>query len=66
MTYWQFITYNIIGGLLWPALFVTTGYFFGNMPIVKEYFSLVIIAIIVISVIPIMIEIIRVWRGKRK
>jgi membrane-associated protein len=66
MTYWHFISYNIIGGLLWPALFITTGYFFGNMPVVKKYFSLVIIAIIIISVIPIMIEIIKVWREKRK
>lgn len=52
MTYFKFISYNIIGGIAWVALFVFGGYFFGNLPFVKNNFSIVIIAIIIISVIP--------------
>jgi len=52
MTYSRFITYNVLGGLLWTGLFLGLGYFFGNIPLVKENFSLVIIAIIAISVLP--------------
>ncbi len=59
MRYGYFISYNVFGGLLWPGLFIFAGYFFGNVPLVKENFSLVIIAIIVISVIPAVIEALR-------
>ncbi len=52
MTYLRFISYNVIGGVAWIALFVLGGYFFGNIPLVKENFSLVILAIIIISVMP--------------
>lgn len=47
-----FLRYNIAGGVVWVALFVLGGYFFGNLPIVKERFGLVVIAIIVISLLP--------------
>jgi membrane-associated protein len=56
MTYGKFISYNIIGGVGWVALFVFGGYFFGNLPLVKKHFSLVIIAIIIISAIPAVVE----------
>lgn len=56
MRYGYFITYNIVGGLIWTALFVFGGYFFGNLPFVQDHFSLIIIAIIVISAIPAVIE----------
>ncbi len=59
MTYWRFISYNIIGGVGWVAIFVFGGYFFGNIPFVKKNFTLIIIAIIFISVLPAVIEIIR-------
>lgn len=59
MNYGHFIAYNVFGGIFWPLLFVGAGYFFGNMPIVKEYFSLVILAIIIISVLPIAIEVVK-------
>lgn len=52
MTYWRFISYNIIGGLAWVLLFITGGYIFGNIPVVKHNFTLVIMAIIVISILP--------------
>jgi membrane-associated protein len=56
MTYWHFISYNVIGGLAWIALFTFGGYFFGNIPVVKDNFTLVILAIIFISLVPVMIE----------
>jgi membrane-associated protein len=59
MTYSHFIVYNVIGGILWVGLFVFGGYFFGNLPFVKENFTLVILAIIIISVLPGVIEFIR-------
>jgi membrane-associated protein len=59
MPYRHFISYNFFGGMVWTALFTFVGYFFGNLSFVKENFSLVIIAIIVISVIPAVIEVIK-------
>jgi membrane-associated protein len=64
MSYPKFITYNIVGALLWVGLFVPLGYFFGNMPMVKENFSLVILAIIALSVMPIAVEAIKARRGR--
>lgn len=59
MSYPQFLTYNVAGGLLWITLFVFGGYFFGNIPIVKQNFGLVIVAIIIISILPAVIEIVK-------
>ncbi len=63
MTYGRFMSYNVVGAILWVGLFVPAGYFFGNMPLVKKNFSLVILAIIVVSMLPGVIEI---WRHRRK
>lgn len=59
MTYWHFISFNVIGGVLWIAVCVFAGYFFGNLPVVKNNFSLVILAIIFISILPGIIEYMR-------
>ena len=56
MSYWRFMSYNVVGGILWINIFGWLGYYFGNMPYIKKNFSLVIIAIVVISVIPAVIE----------
>jgi membrane-associated protein len=56
MTYGRFITYNIGGGIAWVAIFIFLGYFFGNLPFVKDNFELVIFAIIFISFIPPVLE----------
>jgi Uncharacterized membrane-associated protein len=63
MTYARFISYNFVGGVLWVSVIVFAGYFFGNIPAVKNNFSMVIMAIIVISVLPAVIEYIR-QRGR--
>jgi membrane-associated protein len=58
MEYKKFFSYNVIGGFLWVTIALFAGYFFGNILFVKKNFSLVIIAIILISVIPVMLEVI--------
>jgi membrane-associated protein len=62
MHYPRFLRFSIAGSLLWVPLFVLGGYFFGNLPVVRENFSLVILAIIVISLMPAAIEGVRTWR----
>jgi len=62
MTYGTFIAYNVIGGVAWVAICVFSGYFFGNIPIVKKNFSLVVLAIIGISVLPLAWE---WWKARR-
>jgi membrane-associated protein len=52
MTYSRFILYNIVGGVAWVALFVFGGYYFGNIPVVKKNFTIVIFTIIFLSVLP--------------
>lgn len=59
MTYSRFMTFNVAGALLWMGLLLPAGYFFGNMEIVKKNFGLVVIAIIVISILPAVIEILK-------
>jgi membrane-associated protein len=59
MSYPRFLTYNVTGGLLWITLFALGGYFFGNIPVIKKNFGLVIIAIIIISVLPAVIEVLK-------
>jgi membrane-associated protein len=65
MSYWRFIAYNVVGGVGWVAICVFAGYFFGNLEIVRKNFSRVVIAIGVISVLPMLIEYIR-QRSRRR
>ena len=66
MSYPRFLAYDIGGGVLWVGLFVWAGYFFGNLPTVHKNFSLVIMAIIVVSALPIVIEMVRGWNEKTR
>ena len=59
MKYLRFISYNVVGGISWICLFLLAGYYFGGIPAVKRNFTLVIIAIIIISVMPGVIEYVR-------
>ncbi len=63
MTYGKFASYNIIGGILWVTVCVFAGYVFGNLPIVKENFTLVILGIIFVSILPGIIE---YWRQRQQ
>ena len=63
MNYRYFIIYNVVGAFLWVGICTILGYYFGNIPIVKDNFSTVLLAIIFISVLPVVIGLIR---GKLK
>lgn len=63
MHYSRFLAYNIVGALLWVWSFLLLGYFFGNLPIVKKNFTLVIFAIIILSILPIVIEFFKARRA---
>jgi membrane-associated protein len=56
MAYRRFFAYNVVGGIAWVAIFLLAGYYFGELPFVKRNFHIVIVAIIIISVLPIVIE----------
>jgi membrane-associated protein len=60
MTYSQFLAYNVVGGIIWCVLFIYGGYFFGNIPIVKNNFSIVILVIIFLSILPGIIKLLQV------
>jgi membrane-associated protein len=59
MTYAKFATYNIVGGVIWVGICTGAGYAFGNVPVVKENFSLVALGIVAVSLLPVAIEMIR-------
>ena len=63
MTYARFARYNIVGGVAWIALFVFGGFYFGNLPMVKEHFSLVILAVILVSFVPLAWSVVRERAG---
>jgi membrane-associated protein len=62
MSYGKFLLYNVVGGLIWIAGFLYAGYFFGNIPVVKRNFTLVVLALILIPALPAVIE---AWRARR-
>ena len=59
MTYLRFATYNIVGGVLWVISFLLLGFYFGGLPVIKDNFTYVIFAIIILSVLPPVIEVLR-------
>jgi membrane-associated protein len=62
MNYRRFMAFNVVGAFLWVVTLVPAGWFFGNIPIVKENFELVVIGIIVVSVLPMVYEI---WKARQ-
>ena len=65
MSYRRFLAFNFVGGFVWIYAFTYLGFFFGNLPVVKKNFGLVILAIITVSVLPIAVEAARAWREQR-
>jgi membrane-associated protein len=63
MSYSYFFSYNVFGGIVWVVLFTMLGYFFGNIPFVKQNFELVILAIIFVSVVPAVWE---AWKARQE
>ncbi len=64
MRYGRFLAYNVIGAVVWVVLFLTAGYLFGQHPLVKKHFSLVILGIIVVSLLPMAWETWNAWRSR--
>ncbi|HKV11554.1 MAG TPA: DedA family protein [Thermoanaerobaculia bacterium] len=62
MSYGRFMSYNVVGGVAWVVICVAAGYLFGNLPFVKENFSLVVLAIIFLSILPAVYEF---WRARQ-
>ncbi len=61
MHYGQFISFNVIGGISWVLVATLAGYFFGNIPFVQENFSLVVLGIVGISVVPMLVPLVKKW-----
>jgi membrane-associated protein len=66
MTYSRFLLFNVVGAFIWIYFFTYAGFIFGNQPFVQKNFKLVILAIIFLSVVPIVYEVWRGWRENRK
>lgn len=64
MRYSQFVSYNIIGGVAWVCVATMAGFFFGNIPFVRENFSLVVLGIVGISVLPMIFPLVKKWLKK--
>lgn len=62
MTYRRFMAYNVVGGMAWVVICTLAGYLFGNLPVVRDNFTLVILGIIAVSLLPGLFEI---WRSRR-
>jgi Uncharacterized membrane-associated protein len=66
MTYSRFLPFDVLGGVLWISLFILGGFYFGNIPVIKRNFSIVIFAIIFLSILPGIIELIRARMEKSR
>jgi len=66
MSYGKFASYNVIGAILWVTSFLFIGYFFGGLPIIKDNFTIVVFAIIFLSILPPIIEIVKEKFSKKK
>ncbi|KFI67168.1 DedA family protein [Bifidobacterium magnum] len=66
MRWSRFTPFSVLGGLCWSTLFTLLGYFFGNIPVVQDNFELVIVGILVISLLPTIIGLVKAKMGKKK
>lgn len=58
----RFALYNVVGALVWTVLFLGAGFFFGNLPVVQHNFTLVVLGIVAVSVLPVLLEVMAAWR----
>lgn len=65
MTYPRFLGFSVLGAVIWVTTFIWVGYFFGNLPIVRQNFSLVVLAILILSVLPLVITVLKERRRAR-
>jgi membrane-associated protein len=65
MYYPRFLFFSVLGSFLWIGIFVAAGYLFGNIPVVKRNFTLVVLAIIFLSILPALIEAVRARRERK-
>jgi membrane-associated protein len=65
MDYKYFFSYNVFGGIVWVSTFLFAGYFFGTIPVVQKNFEMVMVAIVLISVVPVLWELVKGRRAKR-
>ena len=66
MNYRLFVVYNVFGAILWVNIFTWLGYFFGSIPLVQRHFSLVVVGIVLVSVTPLLYELVKGWLEKRR
>ena len=66
MTYRKFLSFNVIGGIAWITSLVYAGYLFGNIPWVKNHLTLIVLAIVVVSLIPAGTTFVKEWRGRSR
>jgi membrane-associated protein len=66
MPYPRFLSYSVLGGMAWVGLFVGAGYLFGNLPPVRRHFSVVVMGIIAVSLLPMALEVTKQWLAKRR
>jgi membrane-associated protein len=66
MDYRVFLLWNVGGGFAWVASFLGAGYLFGELPAVRENFTLLIFGIIAVSLLPVLTEVLRAWRSSRQ
>ncbi|MEO8138052.1 MAG: DedA family protein [Gemmatimonadota bacterium] len=66
MPYTRFLSFSLLGSAAWVGLFVGAGYFFGNIPVVRSHFSIVVMGIIAVSLLPLLIEALKGWRANRQ
>ena len=66
MSYARFFVYNVIGAVAWVLICVVSGFYFGKIPFVQQHFELVVVMVVVISMLPMVVEIVKARRASRK
>jgi membrane-associated protein len=66
MSYGYFFSYNVFGGITWVGLFLGAGYLFGNIPFIRDHFSMVVLVIVLISILPMVVEALKAQRENQQ